>query len=567
MAVIKKLQPIGEILISNGVITKAHLDEALRIGKRTNTRVGKVFVNLGYATEEDIANALAVQYSIPAIMLSTTILDPELIKLVPETTARRYNAIPVALEGDIMEMAMLDPLDVFAIDELKKITKKNIKALVTTETEIVKAINQYYGMDGSLEEVIKRVESTGLDLLKDEETATEKLEKIAGDTSVIQLVNMLISRAVMDGASDIHIEPDDDILRIRVRIDGVLNEAANLPIKLHSAVISRVKILGDLDIAEKRLPQDGRFIVNVTSREIDVRLSTLPTIFGEKAVLRLLDKSSVILELEHLTPVPDTLEILKKVIKRPYGMILVTGPTGSGKTTTAYTLLSLLNTPGKNLVTVEDPVEYHIKRVNQVHVNPKVGVTFASALRHILRQDPDIIMIGEIRDRETAEIAIHAALTGHIVISTIHTNDAAGTISRLMDMGIEPYLVASSITCVVGQRLVRRICDNCKMSYTEDPAARTLGIRFPEGKEPTFYKGKGCKVCKGTGYKGRIGIYEVLMLDDEIRAEILAKKDSSVVLATAKKKGFKPMRIQGVRAALAGYTTVEEVLQATQTVE
>lgn len=568
MAVMKKLQPLGEILVSKGVIKPAQLEEVLRIGKRTNTRIGKVLVNLGYATEEEIASALGEQFRIPYIMLSSTIIDAQLVRLVPETFARRYLVIPIALEGSTLSVAMIDPLNVFATDELKKLTGYQIKPLVTTETEILKALNQYYSMEATLEELVTKVQASGLELLKGEEEAPEKLEKIAAETSVVQLVNLLISRAVADNASDIHVEPDEDALRVRLRIDGVLHETVSLPLKLHPAVISRVKILGDLDIAEKRLPQDGRFFVKVSARDVDIRLSTLPTIFGEKAVLRILDKTRLILDLEHLTPMQDTLDVLKKIMKRPFGMILLTGPTGSGKTTTAYTLMSILNTMDKNLVSVEDPVEYHIKRVNQVQVNPKVGITFASALRHILRQDPDIVMIGEIRDKETAEIAIHAALTGHIVISTIHTNDASGTISRLLDMGIEPYLISSAVTCIVGQRLVRRICDSCKVRYNADPKILSeLGIKLPEGKVAHFYKGTGCPACKGTGLKGRVGIFEVLILDDELRSMILAKIDSNTILDAAKKKGFRPLRVEGIRACIAGHTTVEEVLQATQTVE
>ncbi|MBI1911500.1 MAG: Flp pilus assembly complex ATPase component TadA [Deltaproteobacteria bacterium] len=567
MTVIKKIQPLGEILKAKGVITSAQLEEVLREGKRTNTRIGKVLVNLGYATEEDIAKALADQYQMPSIMLSNTILDPQTSKLIPEAIARRYMVLPISTEKDSIKVAMLDPLNVFAIDEIKRITNRTVEPFVTTETEILKAINQYYGMETSLEEMIKKVQASGLELLKGEEDLPEKLEKIAADTSIIQLVNLIISRAVMEYASDIHIEPDEDTLRIRLRIDGVLQETANLPLRWHPAVISRIKILGELDIAEKRLPQDGRFVVKLGSHDIDIRLSTLPTIFGEKAVLRLLDKSKLVLDFDHLTPNPDTLAILKKIIKRPFGMILLTGPTGSGKTTTAYTLLNLLNTMDKNLVTVEDPVEYHIKRINQVQVNTKVGITFASALRHILRQDPDIVMIGEIRDKETADIAIHAALTGHLVISTIHTNDAIGTISRLLDMGIEPYLVSSAVSCIVGQRLVRKICDNCKAPFDADQRLiAELGVKFP-GKVPQFYKGSGCTACKNTGLKGRIGIYEVLVLDEELRSMIVSKSDNNTVIEAARKKGFKSLRIQGIRAVVGGHTTVEEVLQATQVVD
>ena len=567
MPVIKKLQPLGEILKQKGIINQAQLTEVLAVGKRTNERVGKVLVNLGYCTEKDISDGLGDQYGIPSVMLSSVIIEPEVLKLVPEAVAKKYMVIPFSLEGDTMKAAMLDPLNVFAIDELKKLTNLNIEPVVTTETEIMKTLGQYRGMGSSLEEAVNKVQALGIELLKGEDELPEKLEKIAGETSIVQLVNHLLSKAVMDGASDIHVEPDEDILRVRSRVDGVLQETVNLPLKLHAAVLSRIKILGELDIAEKRLPQDGRFAVQVGSCDIDIRLSTLPTIFGEKAVMRLLDKGSMTLDLERLTPLPDTLDILKKVVKRPFGMILLTGPTGSGKTTTAYTLLSLVNTLEKNLVTVEDPVEYHLKRVNQVQVNPKVGITFAGALRHILRQDPDIIMIGEIRDRETAEIAIHAALTGHLVISTIHTNDAVGTISRLLDMGIEPYLVSSAVSCIVGQRLIRKLCKSCSAPFDADPKMlEELGVRF-QGKTPQFYRGAGCASCKGTGLKGRVGIYEVLLLDEEIRSLILAKAPGNAVLEAARKKGFRTLRHQGIRTALAGHTTIEEVLQATQIVD
>ena len=395
----------------------------------------------------------------------------------------------------------------------------------------------------------------------------EKLERLAGEASIIQLVNLMIAQAVMERASDIHIEPDEDTLRVRMRVDGVLHEMTNLALKLHPAIISRIKILGCLNIAEKRLPQDGRFNVKVGNSDIDIRLSTLPTIFGEKAVLRLLNKSAIILKFEELTPLHDTLDILRRMIKMPYGMILLTGPTGSGKTTTAYTILNVINSMDKNIVTVEDPIEYKLKIINQVQVNPKVGITFANALRHILRQDPDIMLIGEIRDKETAEIAIHAALTGHLVVSTIHTNNAVGTISRLLDMGIEPYLISSSIIAIVGQRLIRGICPKCKAQYQPSPALlQELGIPTTE-RIPTLYKGQGCGVCKGSGLKGRLGIFEVLVVNDEIRKLIIEKRDTNTILAAAIKNGFKTLRHEGIRAIARGYTTIEEILQATQEIE
>ena len=567
MAVIKKVKKIGEILVDAGLITNTQLEEALIISKKTGARLGRALVNTGVVTEEGIAHALAHQFNIPYVSLSGVIIEPQIIKLIPEALARRYKVIPFTKEGNAIRVAMFDPLDVFATDDLKKVSGCQILSSVATELDIQRAIDQYYGTAGSIEEIARRIEGAEIELLKGEEDMPEKLERIAGAASVIQLVNLMISQAVAERASDIHIEPDEEVLRVRMRVDGILHEMNNLSLKLHPAVLSRVKILGGLDIAEKRLPQDGRFNIKVGNSDIDIRLSTLPIIFGEKAVMRLLDKTSLLLKLEELTPFPDTLEILKKMVKKPFGMILLTGPTGSGKTTTAYTILSLINSIDKNIVTVEDPVEYKLKIINQVQVNIKVGITFANALRHILRQDPDIVMIGEIRDRETAEIAIHAALTGHLVISTIHTNNAVGTITRLIDMGIEPFLISSAITCLVGQRLIRGICQKCKVSY--QPSAnilKELGIPVAE-KFPLFYKGKGCAACKGSGLKGRLGIFETLVINEDIRKLILEKSDAGKILEASIKHGFKTLRHEGIRAVLNGYTTIEEVLQATQEIE
>lgn len=567
MAEIKKVKRIGEILVDAGLITSRQLEEALSVSKRTGVRLGTALVNMGLVTDKDIGQALSRQFDIPYVSLSEIIIEPAIIKLIPETLARRYMVIPFAKQENNLKVAMFDPLNVFALDDLKKISGCQILPSASTESEIQKALDQYYGVAASLEDIAQRIEGAGIELLKGEEESPERLEKIAGEAPVIQLVNLMISQAVTERASDIHIEPDEDTLRVRMRVDGVLHEMSNLPLKLHPAVVSRVKILGGLNIAEKRLPQDGRFNIKVGSSDIDLRLSTLPTIFGEKAVMRLLDKSALTLKLDELTPFPDTLEILKKMVKKPFGMILLTGPTGSGKTTTAYTLLNMINSMDKNIVTVEDPVEYQLKIINQVQVNPKVGITFANALRHILRQDPDIVMIGEIRDKETAEIAIHAALTGHLVISTIHTNNAIGTINRLLDMGIEPFLISSAITCVVGQRLVRGICPKCKTKYEPSPAMlKELGIPAAD-KAPTLYKGEGCPACKNSGLKGRLGLFEVLLMNEDIRKLILEKSDAGAMLAASIKHGFKTLRYEGIRAVATGYTTIEEVLQATQEIE
>lgn len=568
MAVIRKAKRIGEILVDAGLLTNAQIEEALNVSRRTGARLGRTLVNMGIVTEEGIAQALAQQLGISSIPLAGIIIESQIIKLIPEILARKHKVIPIVKEGNSLKVAMFDPLNVLAMDDLKKASGCEILPLVATESEIQKAIDQYYGMTtGSVEEIAKRLEGSGIELLKGEEEATERLERIAGESSIIQMVNLMISQAVAERASDIHIEPDEDTLRIRMRVDGILHEMSNISFKLHPAVISRVKILSGLDIAEKRLPQDGRFNVKVGNADIDIRLSTLPTLFGEKAVLRLLNKSAQLLRLEELTPLHDTLVTLKKMIAKPYGMILLTGPTGSGKTTTAYSILNMINSMDKNIVTVEDPIEYHLKIINQVQVNPKIGITFANALRHILRQDPDIVMIGEIRDKETAEIAIHAALTGHLVISTIHTNNAIGTINRLLDMGIEPYLIASAIICLVGQRLIRGICPKCKAPYQPSPSLlQELGIPASE-RIPTLYKGQGCTVCKGSGLKGRLGIYEVLVINDEIRRLIVEKKDTNSILSAAIKNGFKTLRYEGIRAVARGYTAIEEVLQATQEIE
>lgn len=568
MAVIRKVKRIGEILVDAGLLTNAQIEEALNVSRRTGARLGRTLVNMGIVTEEGIAQALAQQLGISSIPLAGIIIESQIIKLIPEILARKHKVIPIVKDGNSLKVAMFDPLNVLAMDDLKKASGCEILPLVATESEIQKAIDQYYGMTtGSVEEIAKRLEGSGIELLKGEEEATERLERIAGESSIIQMVNLMISQAVAERASDIHIEPDEDTLRIRMRVDGILHEMSNISFKLHPAVISRVKILSGLDIAEKRLPQDGRFNVKVGNADIDIRLSTLPTLFGEKAVLRLLNKSAQLLRLEELTPLHDTLVTLKKMIAKPYGMILLTGPTGSGKTTTAYSILNMINSMDKNIVTVEDPIEYHLKVINQVQVNPKIGITFANALRHILRQDPDIVMIGEIRDKETAEIAIHAALTGHLVISTIHTNNAVGTINRLLDMGIEPYLIASAIVCLVGQRLIRGICPKCKAPYQPSPALlQELGIPASE-KTPILYKGQGCTVCKGSGLKGRLGIYEVLVINDEIRGLIVEKKDTNSILSAAIKNGFKTLRYEGIRAVARGYTAIEEVLQATQEIE
>ncbi len=564
MAIGKQRKRIGEILVDSGLITNAKLEQAIEEGKRTGLRLGNVLVDSGYVSEEDISRALSEQFKMPYVLLSNVIIDPDLIKLIPEVIARKHKIIPITIEEDRLVVATFDPLNVFAMDDIRKVSGKDVKPVVCSENSIQQAIDQHYSVKGDIDDIVMKLDTADIDLMTDEEDVPEVLEKIAGETPIIKIVNMIIFQAIRDKASDIHIEPQEDVLRVRMRIDGILHEISKLPRRIHPAILSRIKILGNLDIAEKRISQDGRFQMQVGTSDVDIRLSTLPTIFGEKAVMRILDKSTMMLNISDLGIEEESKNTIVNMVQKPYGMVLITGPTGSGKTTTVYTVLNKINSLSKNIVTVEDPVEYQLNIINQVQVNPKVGVTFADSLRTILRQDPDIIMIGEIRDKETAEIAINAALTGHLVISTLHTNDAAGTISRLLDMEIEPFLISSSIICVVGQRLIRKICNSCKVPFTPDNLLlRNLGIP-PGSPVPTLYKGEGCKNCRDTGYKGRVGIYEVLSINDAVRHEILQRADSSTIRTAAMQKGFRSLRDAGVAKVLEGVTTMEEVMQATQ---
>ncbi|MEK7851229.1 MAG: ATPase, T2SS/T4P/T4SS family [Deltaproteobacteria bacterium] len=549
---------IGEILVIEGVVTKQQVENALKVG---GARVGKTLVKLGYVTDEEISKALAHQFNLEFVTLQNTIIESAVIVRLHEAIARKHIAIPIAMEGGILKVAIADPLNVLTIDELQRAAKLKLKLAVATEDDILKAIDRHYVAAKSIEEVAKSEDLGRLELLEEEAENTDKLLRIADEESVVRLVNMIISRATEDKASDIHIEPNADILRIRYRIDGILHDAANLPIKLHPAVTSRIKILSGMDIAEKRRPQDGRFITKAGNREIDMRISTLPTMLGEKVEIRLLDKGAMLTDLEDLSPSNDSIETLNSLIKRPYGMILITGPTGSGKSSTIYALLGQLDAVAKNIVTVEDPVEYQVKRINQVQVNPKAGLTFADALRHILRQDPNVIMIGEIRDRETAEIAVHAALTGHLVFTTLHTTDAAGAVSRLIDMGVEPFLVSSAVIGIASQRLVRKICPDCKKSYSPDEAILEE-LDLP--KTTLFYRGEGCKACKNEGYRGRTAIIEVLRMGEALRKLTLEKVDSVTIRMQMKEMGFPSLRVEGIKAVVAGVTTFEEVIRATQ---
>jgi type IV pilus assembly protein PilB len=561
----QKKKMLGEMLISEGLLTKEQLTQALGEQKRHGGRLGTILRSLGYVTEEDIIKLLGEQMGILHVSLETVIIDPDVICLVSELMARRYQVIPLYKEGTLLSLAMVDPLNVFAIDDIRHATGHEIVPMVGTEQDILKAIDRYYGGTSTMQEAIREADQQRI--AAEEEFGAE-ITGLAEDTPVVKFVNTLIGQAIKEGASDVHIEPEGEIVRIRYRVDGLLRDVMTAPRSLKSGVTSRIKIMANLDIAEKRIPQDGRIQMKVGEKDIDIRLSTLPAIFGEKIVMRLLDKGNILIGLKELGFNKDTLQRFEKFIHRPYGLILVTGATGSGKTTTLYAVLQKINTPEKNIVTIEDPVEYQLRRVTQVQVNAKVGVTFATGLRSILRQDPDVVMVGEIRDRETAMIAIQAALTGHLVMTTLHTNDAPGAIARLVDMGVEPFLIASSIISVVAQKLIRRICEKCRSSYM--PPAELLKnlsiMEVSEVKTPSFAKGRGCQECRGTGYAGRVGIFELLPVDDMVRNLIVARASSAEIRKMTLSK-YRTLRAEGFTKAAQGITTLEEVVRATQEVE
>lgn len=552
---------LGELLVEAGVISEQQLKMALDRQKLTGERLGKILIEKNYVSEQTILDVLEKQLGVKQVSLFDRPLNPVVVKKIPESVARRYGAIAVSQEGNKLYVAMSDPLNVFAIDDLKMITGMEIEPLLALEDEINQAINRYYRLEESVSQVLgdiaadDRVSESDYKQLQD-------IENIEDDAPIIRLVNTIISRAVRERASDIHIEPMENNLRVRFRIDGVLHEVMSLPRNAQNAVISRVKIMANMDIAEHRLPQDGRIEVSAGGRNVDLRVSVLPTIFGEKVVIRILDKSNFILQLPELGFSDDVRAQIERLIKKPNGMLLVTGPTGSGKTTTLYALLSRLNRPEENIITVEDPVEYRLDGINQVQVNPKIGLTFAEGLRAILRQDPNIIMVGEIRDRETADIAVRAALTGHLVLSTLHTNDAAGALARLVDMGVEPFLIASSVLAVTAQRLVRKICPNCKEPYRpgpDDPVRLLLNL--PPDENITLYRGRGCGQCNNTGYYGRVAIHELMLMNGEIRRLVNQRASRDEIKEAAIRSGMRTLFQDGVRRVMAGETTVEEILK------
>ena len=565
---------LGELLIKANLISQDQLKEALKFQKEKGAKLGETLINLGFVSEEDITECLSQQFGVPSINLAHFDIDPSVIKLIPPDVARKYNILPVNKTGATITIAMADPTNVFAMDDIKFMTGYNVEPVVASELGIKNSIDNYYGSTASLElkkvmEDLQTTEQSDLEVLEDEEELdVAALADASEEAPVVKLVNLILSDAIKRGASDIHIEPYEKEYRVRFRIDGILYEIMNPPLKLRDAITSRLKILAKLDISEKRLPQDGRIKLkmklNEKNKELDFRVSILPTLFGEKIVMRLLDKDNLRLDLTKLGFEQESLAKFEEAIFKPWGMVLVTGPTGSGKTNTLYSALSKVNSPEVNIMTAEDPVEFNLPGINQVQMKEQIGLNFAATLRSFLRQDPNIILVGEIRDFETAEIAIKAALTGHLVLSTLHTNDAPSTINRLMNMGIEPFLVATSVLLIAAQRLVRRICASCKEEVDMQPQA-LLNLGYKKDEVGTFkvFKGRGCDKCNNTGYKGRVGLIEVLNVDDEMRDLILSGASAIELKRLAAERGMISLRRSGLYKIKEGITTIEEVVRET----
>jgi type IV pilus assembly protein PilB len=554
---------LGEILIEAKRLREEDLSRALVEQKKYGERLGKVLIRMGLLTEKDIIDTVSRQLGIPIVNLDGKNIPSELIKLIGDDIAKNYLIIPFERRFNVLKLAMVDPLDINAMDEVTRIVRMEVDPCITTEGEMKRSLEKYYGVKTIVEETLQKMkEEEATAKPEDDDEEEEKITFEFGDEEpVIRFVNSLLTQAVTDSASDIHIEPGEKTLRIRMRIDGKLREIPAPPKKMFLPIVSRIKIVAGMDIAKSRIPQDGRFDIKEGTKDLGIRVSTYPTIYGEKAVLRMLDKSAALYGIDRIGFFPDDEEKIKGVLKRPYGFILSTGPTGSGKSTSLYAILNYINTPEKNIITIEDPVEYTIESISQSQVNQRAGLTFDVGLRAILRQDPDVIMVGEIRDRETASIAVHSALTGHIVLSTFHTNDAAGSATRLVEMGVEPFLVASSVTCIIAQRLLRKICTECKEEYMP---SRSVLDSINVKEDIPLYKGRGCPACKYTGYKGRTGVFEVLIVDDSIRALIVEKSSSEVIKRTAKANGMMEMKEDAVRKAIAGITTLEEALNTTK---
>jgi len=559
---------LGELLVRNNIITKEQLAKALeeQKGAEGQQRLGSILIRQGLISESDLTTFLSKQYGVPSINLSEFEAEQAVVKIIPADVAQKYQIVPVNRAGSTLIIAMADPSNIFAIDDIKFMTGYNVEVVVASESAIKAAIDKYYDQSATLADVMGDLELDDLEVVDTaDEVDVSSLERATEDAPVVKLVNLILTDAIKRKASDIHIEPYERSFRVRYRIDGVLYEVMKPPLKLKNAITSRIKIMAELDIAERRLPQDGRIKIKLGGgQDMDYRVSVLPTLFGEKVVLRLLDKSNLQLDMTKLGYEPDALRHFKEAIHKPFGMVLVTGPTGSGKTVSLYSALSELNKTTENISTAEDPVEFNFAGINQVQMHEEIGLNFAAALRSFLRQDPDIIMIGEIRDFETAEIAIKAALTGHLVLSTLHTNDAPATINRLLNMGVEPFLVASAVNLITAQRLARRVCVDCKRPEAI-PIQALIDAGVPPEEAPSYvcYKGTGCAKCNNTGYKGRVGFYQVMPMLEEIRELILNGANTAEIKRESMRLGIKTMRQSGLTKLKEGVTSFEEVLRVT----
>jgi type IV pilus assembly protein PilB len=554
---LKKTKQLGEVLLDEGLITQEQLGTALAEQQRLGRSLGRVLIDLGLVREPDLVSALARKIGLNFVDLTEFQIDPSAASLIPEQVARRYRALPIGYEDSMLVVAMSDPANVFALDDIRTITGKQVKPVVATASDVDQAIRRYGQFDQSVEDISAEAASKAQEKTAD----LTQVEAAMEEAPIVRLVNLLITQAVTDRASDIHLEPSEHDIRIRYRIDGVLHEVMRSPKNIQNALISRLKVMADINIAERRVPQDGRVGLVVGGRAVDLRVATLPTVYGEKVVLRILDKTSVLLRLEDLGFLEGPYTRFEGAFRKPYGTILATGPTGSGKSTSLYATLNIINTADRNIITIEDPVEYRLPGVNQIQVNVKAGLTFASALRSILRADPDIILVGEIRDRETALIAMEAALTGHLVLSTLHTNDAASAVTRLIEMGVEAYLVASALDCVVAQRLARKLCERCREEYEPTEAELEGAGVSPDSGIERLFRPVGCPACGKTGFRGRVGLYEVMLVSEEIEKLTVERISSEEIRKVAVEQGMITLRNDGLEKVRMGLTSLDEVFR------
>ncbi|MFH1361304.1 MAG: ATPase, T2SS/T4P/T4SS family [bacterium] len=552
-----KSRSLRESLVKNNLLTEDQIKLAIAEGREKGWTLIKSIVKKNLMTEDALIDFLEKEMDIPRVDLSSYLIDKKVLNLVPYEVAKKFITIPLFKVGDVLTVATVDPFDIMALDEVRLKSKCDVEPMIATSKEIMTAVNQYYGVGGSVDALIKDIGPISGSAPPIPMGVSEE------EAPIIKLVNLLVIRAANDKASDIHIEPTEESVRVRNRVDGVMRDVSSAPIFMHASIITRIKVMSKMDIAETRVPQDGRFELRSEDKNFDIRVSSYPTIYGEALVMRLLDKSSILYSLEDLGFAEENLKKFEETIKRPYGIILVTGPTGSGKTTTLYATLNRIITPEKNIMTIEDPVEYELHGVRQSQINLKAGMEYAVALKAMLRQDPDVILLGEIRDLETARVAIQAALTGHLVFSTLHTNDAAGTLTRILDMGIEPFLAASSVAAAIAQRLVRKICPRCQEEYV--PSKELLvKVGLDPAKEYKFYRGKGCGHCRNSGYQGRLAIFEIMIVNDEIRDLVLKKVSAADIAKSARKAGMITLHDDGLAKVLQGKTTIEEVMRVSQ---